>query len=461
MPAYQQPGPWQPAQPQKTSSAVLGIVLGVVVALVLVLAAAGIGTYLVLRRGTDTSHSAGTERAEAPAQGSDQGSDQGSTGSTDTKLRPVTSRPSRVWQWRTGADLSWAVPGPGFTLAALDGKGGFVALDDHGKEKWRGETHPYSTLWADEADKVIEASWYVASTSGKDDRGTILYDYDGKVLWRQTGDAWFYDIEKDGDYLVQTGSTLKKIEPGSGKAVWSIPATDYQVTDAWIYTLDGDRLTRYSRQDAQKGWSRTLPWGWKSGVEDYDIDFRANDDLLVLTAASTYGFSPRDGHQLFHTADRGSLVELADNRFTVVPSSYDASTGKTVTPKGPFPLLAATGQVGTIALKATGAYAYMNVLKVDGKEVNFHVAGGSLYDADGRLLESGYDHVQQVLDEGVYRVEGTTVAYRPWHHHSDAWTLPLTRVSSLATTDQPDAIRVAAADRGLVVNDKHTVWFYR
>lgn len=441
----------------------LWVVLGVAVALVLVLTAAGVGTYLLVHKdtaGTTAGTTAGGSDDPAP-----EVQEPGGTGDSpaSTKIAPVTKKPSKVWQWETGEDVGWATPGPGFTLVELGGKkGGFVALDDRGKEKWRGEAHPYSTLWVDEEDKVIEAGWYVATVNGADDQGTIIYDYSGKVLWRQTGGGWFYDVEKDGDYLVSTDTSLQKLDATTKKPLWSIPQTDYAVTDDAIYTIAGDQLVCYARADAKKKWSVALPAGWKTGLESYDIGFRSNDDMLMLTGTSTYAFSLDDGHLLWHTADKGSLVELADDRFTVIPDGYDATTGRSTQPKGPFPVLAKSGKVGSITLKATDSYAYMQIVEVDGKAVNFHQASGALFDADGKLIDDGYDHVAEALNEGAYRIVGTTVSYRPWHEHSDAWSMPLTGIASLATKDDPDTtIRLSALDGGLLINDKHSVWLYR
>ena len=383
----------------------------------------------------------------------------------------MTSEPTRTWAWKSKDEVRWTVAGPDFTLALLAGKAGFVALDEAGKELWRGEPHDYSGAWVNDDTKTIQASWYgpITATAGGDttsDSGTIVYDYDGKVLWKDTNDDHFVQsVEKDDTFLIHDSEakTLRKMQRPDDKGAWTIPAENVTLTDDWIYAIDGDTLARYSRKDGAADWKVDLPAGWKGPKQWYDVNLGVTDDLVVVVGYATYGLSTDKGASLWKQSGDGAVVRTAGDRLAVIEEGqYDEAQEMTMPSHGPYPIYDASGKVGSLPFSTANPYGAVQMLKVDGDgaQVNFGPDDGALYDAAGKAQEKGYEHAYQALDDGCYLVDGATVSFRTWHEKTAAWTLPLEGVESVEDKVNHRDVYVGVGDGRLVINDKHNVWLY-
>ncbi|MFD4326493.1 PQQ-binding-like beta-propeller repeat protein [Nocardioides sp. NPDC058538] len=382
---------------------------------------------------------------------------------------PVTTEPRQTWLWESDKPISYVHPGPGINLVTLDGEErGVVALDEDGKELWRDERHPYNYITFYEDQKLITASWYVATASGEGsdtDKGDVVFGYDGEVVWENTDpDVSLSSIADDGDYVVRAEEKLAKLDPESKDEDWSITGQDFAYADEATFVLDGDQLTRYAEDSDEQEWSIELPSGHAEGLEqDYLLGLHANDDLVLVASGSLFAFDPKTGKSLWTEDTSSDVRSVAGNRYALSqPYSYDETTGVSVSPKPPFPIYGKEGEAGSLDI-VEGGFGWMavEVVAVDGKEMTLQRSSGRLYDIDGALAESGYDHVADTLDEGVYTVDGATIGYREWGSDAPEWTLTLDEVDSLATQDDPGQdVEVAAGAGAILVNDEHTVWRY-
>ncbi|MER7558691.1 PQQ-binding-like beta-propeller repeat protein [Nocardioides sp. NPDC126508] len=450
------PGAAYAAAPQKKASrAGLWLLIGGGLTALVVLAAVAVGAFLVL--GPDSRGGSGSDTAETAGSNSDIGA--------------LTSEPNRSWAWKSSETIRWAVAGPGFTIALLEGKAGLVVLDDQGKERWRPEKHEYSGAWVDTETKTIEASWYgpVSTTANgsSSDSGSIVWDYDGNVLWKDTGeDHYMYGVEDDGRFLLwdAKGETLAKVREPTGPGEWKIDGEEFTVLDDAVYALDGDTLARYARTNGELVWKTDLQPGWKGIKQSYEIDQQATDDLVVLTADRTFGFSAKTGKALWDASGTGDVVATAGNRLAVIePGTYDENQGITLPSTGPYPIYDTTGKVGALPFSTSRPYAAVQMVNVDGKgeQVNFGTDDGALFDAAGKALgEDGYEHAFQALDDGVYLLDRATVSFREWHSTEDAWSLTLPDVESIGDKEHKRDVYMQVDDERLVINDKHTVWLY-
>ncbi|MFE7226044.1 PQQ-binding-like beta-propeller repeat protein [Nocardioides sp. NPDC057577] len=433
------PPPGFPAPgPKKRTGLWIGLAIGVVLLLV-----AGIGTaaFLLLRDDEGGELTAG----------------------------PVTTEPSQEWSWESDKPVAYVYPGPGLNLVKLGGEEpGLVALDEDGKERWRDERHPYNYLNFYEDQKLITASWYVAtaSSAGSDsDSGDVVFDYDGEVVWENTDpEVGLHGIAEDGDFVVRVGEKLTKLDPESKEEDWSITGQDFAYADDATFALDGDQLTRYAEESGEQEWSTELPPGHAAGLaEEYLLGLRANDDFVLVTSGSLFAFDPKTGKSLWTENVSGDVRSVAGNRYAVSPPySYDETAGVSVSPTPPFPIYGKEGEAGSLDI-VEGGFGWMavDVVAVDGKEMTLQRSSGGLYDIDGALAEDGYDHVADTLDEGVYTVDGATIGYREWGRDAPEWTLTLDEVDSLATEEEPGQdVEVAAGAGAIFVNDEHTVWLY-
>ncbi|MEI7056274.1 hypothetical protein WBG06_10695 [Nocardioides sp. CCNWLW239] len=423
-------------------------------AALLVLVAAGVGAFLVL--GPDDDGSGGSDLA--------------ATEGTNSDFEAVTSEPARTWSWKSGDEVRWTTVGPGFTVVLLGGEAGFVVLDDDGKEMWRSERHDYSGVWVNEETETIQSSWYgpVTATADGDttsDSGSIVYDYDGKILWKDTDDDRYLEAVEEDGYLVHDSEdkTLTKLSAPDGPGEWSIDGENVTTTDDWIYAIDGDTMARHSRSDGSVDWKIDLPAGWKGPKQWYEINLRANDDLVVVVGHATYGFSADKGAALWEAPGEGVITATAGNRFAVIEEgTYDQAQEMTMPSNGPYPIYDTSGKVGSLSFSTSTPYSAVQMLRVDGKgdQVNFSPDGGALYDAAGKLVEEGYTDGYVALDDGCYLLDRATVSFRKWHDSEDAWSLPITDAESIGDTANHRDIYVDVGDGFLVVNDKHHVWRY-
>lgn len=379
----------------------------------------------------------------------------------------VTSEPKEVWSWTSDEEVAYAQDLPnGGALVSLSGdSGGIVALDKSGKEVWRDEKHPYNMALVHEKEQLIEAGWYVAraSSSGStSDSGTILFDFDGKVIWEAPEGADLYSIEEDGSYLVSDDDSMTKLDPKTDEESWTIKGTWFSPTDSAIYALDGGDVVRYSL-DGEEEWRTALPGGYDDGLDEYDLTYLyTSDEMLLVASGSLLAFAPDTGKQLWSESTRGEVIPAANGRYVVVPTAQsDPVTGSNEPLEGPFPIFGPEGHVADIDLATSDAYLTMDVIELDGRPVNFHQSSGTLFDADGAVIDKGYDHVTVALDEGGYTVDGSTIGYRAWNSEKAAWTLDLEGVDSMADDYYPEDVRVRAAKHGIYVNDKTSVRLYR
>lgn len=384
---------------------------------------------------------------------------------------PVATEPSQKWSWESDEPVAYVYPGPGLNLVKLGGEeSGLVALDEDGKELWRDERHPYNYVTFYEDQKLITASWYVAtaSSTGSDsdsDSGDVVFAYDGEVVWENIDpEVSLYDIADDGDYIVRAGETLTKLDPESEEEDWSITGQDFAYADDATFALDGDQLTRYAEESDEQQWSTELPAGHAEGLaEEYLLGVHANDDFVLVASGSLFAFDPKTGKSLWTDDTSGDVRSVAGNRYALSqPYSYEEATGVSVSPKPPFPIYGKEGEAGSLDIVEGGfGWLVVEVVAVDGKEMTLQRSSGRLYDIDGALAEGGYDHVADTLDEGVYTVDGATIGFREWGSDAPEWTLTLDEVDSLATEDDPGQdVEVAAGAGAIFVNDKHTVWRY-
>lgn len=449
------PGAYAGPPKKKRSKTGLWVALGGLAVLVLI-AGAGLGAFFLLRPGGSSS-AAGGDTAETPG--------------THSDMEAVTSEPTRKWSWKSSDEIRWTADGPDFTIAVLEGEAGFVVLDDDGKERWRAERHNYSGAWVDEDAERIQASWYGpistdANGETTSDSGTIVYDFDGEIVFKDTDDDHFVEsVEEDGTYLVHDSEakTLKKVSSPDDKGEWTISGENITTTDDWIYAVHGDTLARYSREDGILDWKIDMPAGWKGPKFWYDIKLDANDDLVVVVGHATYGFSAEKGEALWNVPGEGAVTSTAGDRIAVIEDGrYDETQGITMPSNGPYPIFDETGKVGELPFSTARPYGAVQMVKVDGKgdQLNFGIDEGALYDADGKLLEDGYDHAYQALDAGVYLLDKATLSFRTWHEEEDVWTLTLSGVDSIGDTINHRDVSVGFGDGHLVVNDKHNLWFY-
>jgi hypothetical protein len=444
------------AQKKRSKTGLWLLVGGGLTALVL-LVVAGVGAFLIL--GPDDKGGSGDDVAE--------------TAGTNSDLDALTSEPEQSWAWKTKETVRWAVPGPDFTIALLGGKAGFVVLDDQGKEKWRPEKHDYSGAWVDEETKTIEASWYgpVATTakgSSSSDSGNIVWDYDGNVLWKDTGENhYLYGVEGDGRFLLwdAKAETLAKVREPTDPGEWKIEGEEFTVFDDAVYALDGDTLARYARTDGELVWKTDLQPGWKGIKQSYEIDHQANEDLVILAADRTFGFSAKTGKALWDVPGTGDVVATAGNRLAVIePGTYDEDQGVTMPSTGPYPIYDTTGKVGSLPFSTGRPYGAVQMVKVDGKgeQVNFGTDDGALFDAAGKPMgEDRYEDAFQALDDGVYRLDRATISFREWRSTEDSWSLTVPDVVSVGDKENQRDVYMQIDDERLVVNDKHTVRLYQ
>lgn len=380
---------------------------------------------------------------------------------------PVTSEPKEVWSWTSGQEVAYAQDLPnGGALVSLSGEAdGIVALDKSGKEVWRDEKHPYNIARVHEKEQLIEASWYVAQASSGGDTsnsGTILFDFDGKEVWEAPEGVDLYSIEEDGSYLVYDDDSMTKLDPKTNEESWTIKGTWVSPTDSAIYALDQGDVVRYSL-DGKEEWRRALPAGYDDGLDEYDLTYLyTSDQMLLVASGSLLAFSPDSGQQLWTEMTSGEVIRAANDRYVVVPAAQsDPVTGSKQPLEGPFPVFGPEGHIGDIDLATSGAYLTMDVIELDGRPVNFHQSSGTLFDADGAVIDKGYDHVTVAFDEGAYTVNGSTIGYRAWNSEKAAWTLDLEGVDSMADDYYPEDVRVGASKHGIYVNDKTSVRLYR
>lgn len=380
---------------------------------------------------------------------------------------PVTSEPKEVWSWSSGQEVAYAQDLPnGGTLVSLSGEAdGIVALDKSGEEVWRDEKHPYSMAIVHEKEQLIEASWYVAratSSGSNSDSGTILFDFDGKVVWEAPEGVDLYSIEEDGSYLLYDDDSMTKLDPKTDEESWTVKGSGFTLTVSAIYALDGGDVVRYSL-DGKEEWRTALPAGYDAGLDEYSVtNLYSSDEILLVSSGSLLAFAPEDGKKLWTEATHGTVIRAADDRYVVVPESQsDPVTGSRQPPEGPFPIFGPEGHVGDIDLATSDAYLTMDVIVLDGRPGNFHQSSGTLFDADGAVIDKGYDHVTVAFDEGGYTVDGSTIGYRAWNSEKAAWTLDLEGVDSMADDYYPEDVRVGAAKDGIYVNDKTSVRLYR
>ncbi|MFI5624401.1 hypothetical protein ACIA03_13135 [Nocardioides sp. NPDC051685] len=380
---------------------------------------------------------------------------------------PVTSEPKEVWSWTSDQEIAYAQDLPnGGALVSLSGDAdGIVALDKSGKEVWRDERHPYNVTIVHEKEQLIEASWYVAraSSSGStSDSGTILFDFDGKAVWEAPEGVDLYSIQEDGSYLVSDDDSMTKLDPRTNEESWTIKGTWFSPTDSAIYALDVSDLVRYDL-DGKEEWRTALPTGYDDGLDEYGRTYLyVSDQMLLVASGSLLAFAPDSGRQLWTDSTHGEVIHAAKNRYVVVPAAQsDPLTGSKQPLDGPFPIFGPDGHIGDIDLATSGAYLTMDVIELDGRPVNFHQSSGTLFDADGAVIDKGYDHVTVAFDEGAYTVDGSTIGYRAWNSEKAAWTLDLEDVDSMADDYYPEDVRVGASAHGIYVNDRTSVRLYR
>ncbi|MGH3349065.1 MAG: PQQ-binding-like beta-propeller repeat protein [Nocardioides sp.] len=379
----------------------------------------------------------------------------------------VTSEPKEVWAWTSDQEVAYAQDLPdGGALVSLSGEAdGIVALDKSGKEVWRDEKHPYNIVTVHEKEQLIEASWYVArasSSGSSSDSGTILFDFDGEVTWEAPEGADLYSIEEDGTYLLYDDDSMTRLNPKTDEESWTIKGSGFTLSTSAVYALDGDDIVRYSL-DGKEEWRTTLPAGHDDGLDEYGLThLYSSGEMLLVDSGSLLAFAPGTGEHLWTEAVRGEAIRAADDRFVVVPTTeYDPDTGAKQPVEGPFPIFGPDGHDGDIDLATSGAYRTMDVITLDGRLVNFHQPSGILFDADGTVIDTGYDHVGEAFDDGGYTVDGSTIGYRAWNSEKAAWALDLDDVDSLADDYYPEDVRVGSSANGVYVTDKTSVRLYR
>lgn len=374
----------------------------------------------------------------------------------DDTFRPVTSEPDRAWAWDSEDDIEQVYAGKDLIAVTLAHHRGIVVLDTDGHELWRNRSLKYDSAYVEEGDKVEGVSYEGKTQS-------ILFDHDGKELDRFKKGDYFYGEEDDGSYLIADDDDVRKVDPETGREEWSIAEGD-----AWsfekdrVLTVSGNKVTSYSRKDGSTQWTATLPAGYDDGLkEKYDITLDANDRFVLVSTGTLTALDLQSGERLWTAPHGGSLSSMAEDRFTVVPSYHYGEDEKQ--PKGPFPIYAVDGKVGAIDLPAKDGYAYVYPGKVDGEELNIAPDAHAVYDADGNVVQRVDDGFFISFDEGYYTLKGTTIGYRKWDDDRAEWSITLSDVDPIEDkySDDDNDVSMDPIDRGLVINDRRTVWLYR
>lgn len=374
----------------------------------------------------------------------------------DGKVRPVTSEPDRAWAWDSQDDIEQVYAGKDRIVVTLSHHRGIVVLGTDGHELWRDKSLKYDTAYVEEGDKV-EGISYEGKTQ------SILFDRDGKELDRFEKGDYFYGEEDDGAYLIDDDHDLRKVDPETDQEEWSIAEGDAWTLDTdQVLTVSGNKVTSYSRKDGSTQWTTTLPAGYDDGLkENYDITLEANDRFVLVSTGTLTALDVRSGERLWTAPHGGTLSPMAEDRFTVVPSYHYG--GDEEQPRGPFPIYAVDGKVGSIDLPAKDGYAYVYAGRVDGEELNIAPDAHAVFDADGKLVQRVDDAFFTSFDEGYYTLRGATIGYRTWHDDRAEWSITLTDVDPIEDKydDEDHDVSMDPIDRGLVVNDRRSVWLYR
>lgn len=383
------------------------------------------------------------------------GDDSTSAGSNWT-TRPFTSEPHQVWAWDSEVPIERVSADGDLAVVTLSHHRGIVVLDSGGHELWRNDSLKFDDAYIEDHDRVEGVAY-------DGDTGSILFDRSGKELDRFKQGEYFYGQEDDGSYLISDEHDFRKVDPDTDHEEWSIAEGDaWDLEKDRVLTVSGDKVTSYSRTDGSRQWTTTLPAGYDEGLkEKYDIDLYANDRFVLVSTGTLTALDLKTGDRLWSQPHGGTLSPTADDRFMVVPSYHYGADEKK--PKGPFPLYGVDGRVGTIDVPTKDGYADVYATKVDGEQLNVAPDTGTLYDADGTVVERGDDDLYSSFDQGFYTLKDTTIGYRKWHDDRAEWSITLTDVDPIK--DKYDVydgeISVDPIDRGLVINDRRTVWLYR
>lgn len=424
--------------PSAASGGRRGLLWAVLVALVvLTLIVGGVALTLALRGGA----APGT----APSGGSGGGSG----------LAAVADEPAEVWSWRSdGRPIRYLSASEDRVLVAFDDEQGIVVLDADGEELWSDDSKPwFSAYFRNDGDHVV-ATYRPDDGNYRD----VVFDRDGEQLWQSSDDDSFWGTLEDGDYLIRNHEEFRKVDPETDDVAWRIKGETAARGEEQLIVVRGNTVAAHDLDTGEERWSTDLPDGHAGGAEEAYPSLWSNDEFLLVETGSLTALS-RDGDVLWTESGSGVLGRMVGDRFILVPD-YDVEDRS-----GPYPIYGIDGRVGELDPQPEDAdleYFYLYPVDVDGVEMNFDETNGVLYDADGAVVQTGYEDAYQPVEGGFYTLHEATFGYQRWGEEEPVWTVAVAGAESVADVfdDESADILFRSIDGALYVADAGTVWRY-
>ena len=113
---------------------------------------------------------------------------------------------------------------------------------------------------------------------------------DGQRVWQQllpAGATWIHDVASSGtSVVVAYDDRLRALSLTNGGQLWSkanVRTSQIVIADGWVYTNNGDGVSRYSLAAGAAGWSV------RAGQDIYRIEAADNDTIYVWNAVFDFG----------------------------------------------------------------------------------------------------------------------------------------------------------------------------
>ncbi len=155
--------------------------------------------------------------------------------------------------------------------------------DDHGLVWDTTETDPGQTL----QNHLILGNKLVAWSQ---DRVATYRLSDGQRVWQQllpAGATWIHDVAALGtSVVVAYDDRLRALSVANGGQLWSkadVVTSQIVIADGWVYTNNGNGVSRYSLAAGAAGWSVL------AGQDIYRIEAADNDTIYVWNAVFDFG----------------------------------------------------------------------------------------------------------------------------------------------------------------------------